>query len=42
MALVIRRPARGNTVGEPDVAVARLVAPVAIVIQVLVSDDIVG
>jgi hypothetical protein len=39
MTLVIRRPARGN-VGKPDIAIFRLRRPVAIVIQVFVSDDI--
>ena len=42
VALVIRRPACFNTVGVPDVAVVRIVAPVAIVIQILIADDIVG
>ena len=41
MALVIRRPARGNAVGIPDMAVVRIVAPVAIVIQVFIADHVV-
>src|SRR6266403_2000938 len=42
VAVVIRRPACFNMVGEPDVAVVRIVAPVAIVIQILVADDVMG
>jgi hypothetical protein len=42
MALVIRRPACFNMAGVPDVAVVRIVSPVAIVIQILIADDIVG
>jgi hypothetical protein len=42
MTFVIGRPARVNMVGVPDMAVVRIVAPVAIVVEVLVSDDIAG
>jgi hypothetical protein len=42
VALAIRRPAWGDVVRVPDVAVVPIVAPVAIVIQVFVADDIAG
>jgi hypothetical protein len=37
---MVRSPSGVDTVGEPDVAVSRIVAPVAVVIEVLVADDI--
>ena len=40
MADVVRCPSRVDAVGKPDVAVGRIVAPVAIVVEVLVADDI--
>ena len=42
MPLVIRCPACGNPVGEPDVAVVRIVTPVAVVVEVFVPDNVVG
>jgi hypothetical protein len=41
MAGVVRSPAGFNPVGKPDVAVGAIVAPVAVVIEILVADDIV-
>ncbi len=42
VACVIGRPANFNPVGEPDVTIVRVIAPVAIVIQVLVANNVVG
>jgi hypothetical protein len=41
MSVTIRSPSCGY-VGKPDVAITRLRAPVAVVVQVLVADHIMG
>jgi hypothetical protein len=41
MAGVIRSPASFNPVGKPNVAVGAIVAPVAVVIEILIANDIV-
>jgi len=41
MAGVVRSPASFNPVGKPNVAVGAIVAPVAVVIEILIANDIV-
>ena len=41
MPLPIRRPARVHAAREPDMPVVRIVTPVAVVVEILVADDIV-
>ncbi len=41
MAFVIGRPTGVDSIGEPDVPVVRIIAPVAIVVQILIADHIV-
>ncbi len=40
VARMIRRPPGRHLVGKPDVAVVRIVAPVALIIQVVITDHI--
>ncbi len=40
MAGVVRRPAKFNTGGEPDVAEAGVVAPVAVFVEIFIADDV--
>ena len=40
MASVIRSPSDGDLVGKPDMAIAGIVAPVAVVIEVVEADYI--
>jgi hypothetical protein len=40
MAFAIRRPARRHPVGVPDMSVVGVIAPVAIIVQVVIADHI--
>jgi hypothetical protein len=42
MTFVIRRPSRIYTVRKPDVTITGIVAPVSIIIQIFVTNDIMG
>ena len=41
MAGVVRSPASFNPVGKPDVSIGAIVAPIAVVIEILIANDIV-
>ncbi len=41
MALMIGRPTESDPVGKPDMSVVRIVAPVAVVIEIVKADYIV-